>query len=113
MAPGKSDGPPEARIPLRQRLDGIKNLTDLIALDPDNAGAHISRGLIYMTIDKVQLAIADYTAAIAIDDSSPHAYQNRAMAYLGLEKWTRAIAVRSRLPLTTTTARMQRSIDSS
>ncbi len=70
----------------------LKDLSDAIAIAPDNAEAHRRRGAIYLETGRINQAIADLSKAIELDPDNPLAYQNRGAAYARRRRYHRAFS---------------------
>src|SRR5262245_13793197 len=59
----------------------LMHLTAAIERNPRNARAYNERGKLYVRLDKLQEAIADYTKALEIEPNFNQALGNRGLAY--------------------------------
>lgn len=64
----------------------------VIAREPDNAHAHLARGLARHALRDYEGAVADETAALKIDPKEPWAYHNRAASRYALGQLDLALA---------------------
>ena len=69
----------------------IRNYTEAIALNPNNAGLYGLRGLAYNGLKDHSSAIRDYTQAIALNPNDAWAYGNRGLAYQDIKDYSSAI----------------------
>jgi len=69
----------------------IEQYTEMIKLNPNDAGAYKDRAEEYYEIDNYDLAIADYTEAIRIDPNDRSAYYNRINMYFHKGDYDQAI----------------------
>ena len=70
----------------------VENLSEVIALEPDNAEAYYQRGLAYGHLENWEQALADFDTAIELAADDPRAYSKRALVYLPLGDSAQAIA---------------------
>ena len=89
---------PQESIPVQaektsiaQPPTAIKNLTEELKLDPQNAQDYIDRGVTYAEMGKFQESIPDFTQAIKLDPSNAKAYFNRGLSNEMLGKYTDAL----------------------
>jgi tetratricopeptide (TPR) repeat protein len=66
--------------------------SSVIARNPKDDHAYVSRGIVWHAQKDYDRAIADYTAAIAIDPRKPWPYHNRAVAYHAKRDFAPALA---------------------
>jgi len=59
----------------------VDNLNDLITLAPNNAGFHLSRGILFKNKGDIDHAMADFGEVIRIDSKRDEAYSRRADVY--------------------------------
>ena len=78
---------------LRDPDSEIAKCTEDIRLHPEDAMMYISRGLVYETLNNIDMAIADYTEAIRLDiDNETPMYYSRGDMYLRKGDLDNAIA---------------------
>ena len=65
----------------------ITSLNAVLQQNPQDIDAYVERGILYATLDRNLLAIADYTEAIRLDPNRALAYNNRAVAKLNLRDY--------------------------
>lgn len=82
----------QARFAQGQMDGAIADLTTIIDLQPDNAGALLDRGAVYDAIGRPDLSIPDYDRAVALDPSHPQAIDNRGNAYAMQGDYDKALA---------------------
>ncbi len=70
----------------------IADYTQVIRLDPKNAGAYSLRGMVYQAKGDYESCIADHTEAIRLEPKKAGRYCSRGMAYYGKGDYDRAIA---------------------
>lgn len=71
-----------APLTAKQKAENeIYKFTERLKRDPASYGDLLNRGLVYVELEKYDLAIADFTSAMQIDPARPGALNNRAMAY--------------------------------
>ncbi|MEZ4510068.1 MAG: tetratricopeptide repeat protein [Eubacteriales bacterium] len=54
----------------------MRDFSDAILIDPEDANAYYNRGLAYASLDQNELAIADFTVAVQLDPMHGGAYNN-------------------------------------
>lgn len=59
-------------------------LSRAIKLSPKNAGAYLSRGIVYAKLEQYEEAICDYTKAIELNPDDAKVYRPRSLAYAEL-----------------------------
>ena len=69
----------------------IEVYTQIIELDPDDAGAFYNRGVIYSNLKNHEKAIEDYNQAIKLKPDDAGAFYNRGNAYTDLKNYGKAI----------------------
>ena len=70
----------------------IRDFTEAIRLDPNNATAYDKRGWSYSLQRDYDKAISDFTEAIRLDPNIPAFYDSRADAYVEMENYQKAIS---------------------
>ena len=70
----------------------IADFTKVIQLDPQDVGAYNTRGIIYGTQEKLDLAFTDFTKAIQLNPQFADAYNDRGNAYGNLGNDSLAMA---------------------
>ena len=81
-----------ARFVEREDAQAISDLNAVVRLDPDNAGAHVLRGIIYGYMGRYDLVIADMSEAIRLDPDNAEAYYYRGLAQGEQHAFEHAIA---------------------
>jgi tetratricopeptide (TPR) repeat protein len=88
--------PPElSRKPglaLGRHAEALADLDAAIRLDPNDAGAHVNRGLTYAALGRHAEALADYDAAIRLDPNHAQAHYRRGRTYTALYRHGEALA---------------------
>ena len=69
----------------------IRDYTQAIALNPNNAGLYGLRGLAYYDVKDYSSAIRDFNQAIALNPNDAYAYGNRGVIYSKLKDYSSAI----------------------
>eukprot|EP00644_Phytophthora_capsici_P001354 jgi/Phyca11/105103/e_gw1.10.544.1 len=69
----------------------IRDLSEVVALDNDNATAFYTRGLAYSKMDNVELAIRDFSRTLQINPEHVNAAYARASCYNSQGDFVRAI----------------------
>jgi tetratricopeptide (TPR) repeat protein len=72
--------------------EAIVDLTEVIRLKPDDAGAYHNRGNAYRDKGEYEQAISDLTEAIWLEPYYAGAYNNRGLAYVDMGQYDEAIA---------------------
>ena len=70
----------------------LKELDDVIWLNPRSAEAYRSHGEVYLWLGEPANAIPDFDVAIELDPLNPGSYNGRGVAYLVLDQFERAIS---------------------
>ncbi|GHV06923.1 hypothetical protein AGMMS50229_12670 [Campylobacterota bacterium] len=70
--------------------EAVKQSTQAIKIDPNDAKAYYNRGNSYFELADYKKAIADYTQAIKIDPNHADAYNNRGNSYGKLYNYKKA-----------------------
>jgi tetratricopeptide (TPR) repeat protein len=63
-----------------------------LKIDPDDAGAHINRGIALEQRQEYDRALADYNEGIRLDPDSPESYYNRGLYFFHRQEYDRALA---------------------
>ena len=58
----------------------IRDFTRVISLQPDDAVAHLNRGIALTRQDRYEQAVGDFDRAIALDPGAAESYYERGMA---------------------------------
>ena len=83
----------EAPYSPEQRIAACGALIDTLKNQPQaQAAALVNRGATYWTIDKTELALADFARAIALDPHNARAFRERSNAYRGIGQLDKALA---------------------
>ena len=83
----------EAPYSPEQRIAACGALIDTLKDQPQaQAAALVNRGATYWSIDKTELALADFSRAIALDPNNARAFRERSNAYRGIGQLDKALA---------------------
>lgn len=76
-------------VPLNR--DAIERFTKLVNENPKNAGAYVKRGNVWLKLNEMEKALADFGEAIQLDPKMSLAYNNRGTAWFNQGEYDRAI----------------------
>ena len=78
------------------RTEAINCYSRAIELSPDNASTYVNRGGLYISMNKLEQAMADFQAAAAIEPELASAHGNIGLIYSEMRKYDEAMAAYNR-----------------